>query len=73
MEAANQHAGNGSENAGLMSGVLGRLGQQGPNTNINEDAVQQHHDQAYNQGNASSLGAGAMGSSVQSHTFQSVC
>ena len=62
IHAANAHAGNGNENAAMFSTALSHVGQMNPNdTHVNEDAVQQHHQQAYGQGQGGNMAAGAMG------------
>ena len=62
IEAANAHAGNGNENASLFSTALAHVGGMNTNdTNVDEQAVQDQHQQAYGQGDASSLPANAMG------------
>jgi len=62
IQAANAHAGNGNENASLFSTAFNHIGGMNSNdTNVDEDAVQQQHQAAYGQGQASSLPANAMG------------
>ena len=65
MQAANQHAGNGNDHASEMSHAFNQIQNMNPNdTNVDEDAVQRQHAQAYQQGNAGNMDAGSMGGSV---------
>lgn len=41
------------------------------NSSVNEQQVQENHDQAYNQGNASNMSASAMGSAAAIQAFKS--
>lgn len=60
--AANAHAGNGDENASLFSNALSHVGGMNQNdANVDEEAVQQQHAQAYGQGQAGSMDAQGMG------------
>ncbi|WWD21486.1 hypothetical protein CI109_105972 [Kwoniella shandongensis] len=65
LQAANAHASNGDDNSSLFSQAFSFLGNMNKDdTDIDEDRVQQEHEQAYRQGNAGSLSAGALGSAA---------
>lgn len=49
---------------------MGKLGNVSPNASIDESKVQQDHQEAYQQGNASNLSAGAMGSAAAIQAFK---
>ncbi|TXT07255.1 hypothetical protein VHUM_03425 [Vanrija humicola] len=55
----------------MIGTALGKAQNVGPDAQINEQAVQKDHDQAYNQGNAGSLSASAMGSAAAIQAFKS--
>ncbi|KAK8847394.1 hypothetical protein IAR55_005252 [Kwoniella newhampshirensis] len=65
LEAANAHASNGNENSSLFSQAFSYIGNMNKDdTDVDEDRVQQQHQEAYGQGNAGSMSAGAMGSAA---------
>ncbi|WOO80561.1 uncharacterized protein LOC62_03G004086 [Vanrija pseudolonga] len=71
ISGANQQHGNGDALSGMIGTALGKAQNVGPDAQINEQAVQKDHDQAYNQGNAAGLSASAMGSAAAIQAFKS--
>lgn len=71
ISGANQQHGNGDALSGMIGTALGHAQNVGPDAQINEQAVQKDHDQAYNQGNAGNLSASAMGSAAAIQAFKS--
>lgn len=63
IEAANEHAGNGNENAGLFANAMSYIGgmSKDDDNDVDDDAVTQEHDRAYGQGQAGNMAAGSMG------------
>ncbi|WVR04614.1 hypothetical protein IAU60_001625 [Kwoniella sp. DSM 27419] len=65
VSAADQHASNGSQNSDLFSTAMGFLGNMNKDdTDVDEDRVQQQHQEAYGQGNAGNMSANAIGSAA---------
>ncbi|KAL1411716.1 hypothetical protein Q8F55_002682 [Vanrija albida] len=71
ISGANQQNGNGDALSGMIGTALGKAQNVGPDAQINEQAIQKDHDQAYNQGNAGGLTASAMGSAAAIQAFKS--
>ena len=62
IQAANEHAGNGNDNASLFSQAFNMIGGMNKHdTDIDENDVQNKHQEAYEQGRAGNMSAGAMG------------
>ncbi|WWD00571.1 hypothetical protein V866_007506 [Kwoniella sp. B9012] len=65
VHAANQYGSNGNENSSLFSTAMSFLGNMNKDDgDVDEDKVQQQHQQAYGQGNASGMSANAIGSAA---------
>jgi len=65
MAAAQQHAGNADQDSSLFSQAFSFISNMNKDDgNIDENRVQQEHQQAYQQGNAGSMSASAMGRCV---------
>ncbi|WRT64782.1 uncharacterized protein IL334_001716 [Kwoniella shivajii] len=72
INAANEHAANGSENSSLFSTAMGFLGNMNKDdSDVDEDKVQQQHDEAYSQGNAGGMSANAIGSAAAMQALKS--
>lgn len=55
----------------MLSTALGAASGVNPNASIDENAIKQDHDQAYNQGQASQMSANSMGSAAAIQAFKS--
>ncbi|WVF69820.1 hypothetical protein IAT40_004599 [Kwoniella sp. CBS 6097] len=72
VSAANAHANNGDDNSNLFSTAMSFLGGMNKDDNdVDEDRVQQEHQQAYGQGNASNMSANSIGAAAAMQALKS--
>ncbi|OCF32621.1 beta-flanking protein [Kwoniella heveanensis CBS 569] len=72
VSAANAHAANGDDNSSLFSTAMSFLGGMNKDDNdVDEQKVQQEHQQAYGQGNAGSMSANAIGAAAAMQALKS--
>ncbi|WVQ98042.1 hypothetical protein IAU59_005164 [Kwoniella sp. CBS 9459] len=72
VSAANAHASNGDDNSSLFSTAMSFLGGMNKDDNdVDEQRVQQEHQQAYGQGNAGNMSANAIGAAAAMQALKS--